>query len=69
LGFGDERPVTLTPLVMSPEPAAAPPTAATKPRQPGGRIEIALSNGRRLIVGAGVDSAAVARLTTANGRF
>jgi transposase len=62
--LGDEGPVTFTPLVISPEPAAAPAVAA-KPRQRGGRIEIALSNGRRLIVGPDVDAGAVARLADA----
>ena len=63
--LGDEGPVTFTPLVMAPEPPAAPPTVAAKQRQRGGRIEIALSNGRRLIVGPDVDAAAVARLADA----
>jgi transposase len=62
--LGDEGPVTFTPLVMAPEPAA-PPAAAAKPRQRGGRIEIALSNGRRLIVWPDADAAAVARLADA----
>ena len=59
--LGDEGPVTFTPLVMAP----APPVAAAKPRQRGGRIEIALSNGRRLIEEPDVDTAAVARLADA----
>jgi transposase len=59
--LGDEAPVTFTPLIMAPEP----PAAAAKPRQRGGRIEIALSNGRRLIVGPEVDAMAVARLADA----
>jgi transposase len=64
--LGDEGPVTFTPLVMAPEPPAAPSAVAAKPRQRGGgRIEIALSNGRRLIVGPDVDAAAVARLADA----
>jgi transposase len=58
-----EGPVTFTPLVLAPDVAA--PAAAAKPRQRGGRIEIALSNGRRLIVGPDVDAAAVARLADA----
>ena len=62
--LGDEGPVTFTPLIMAPEPAAAP-AAAAKPRQRGGRIEIALSNGRRLIVEPDIDAAAVARLADA----
>ena len=64
--LGDEGPVTFTPLVMTaPEPKPAAPIAATKPRQRGGRIEIALSNGRRLIVEPDVDAAALARLADA----
>ena len=63
--LGDECPVKFTPLVISPEPLAAAPAVAAKPRQRGGRIEIALSNGRRLIVGPDVDAAAVARLADA----
>ncbi len=63
--LGDEGPVTFTPLVLSPEPAVAAPVTGAKPRQRGGRIEIALSNGRRLIVEPDVDVAAVARLADA----
>jgi transposase len=62
--LGDEGPVTFTPLAMAPEPAP-PPVAAAKPRQRGDRIEIALSNGRRMIVEPDVDAAAVARLADA----
>ena len=66
--LGVEGPVTFTPLVMmapAPKLEAAPPIAAAKPRQRGGRIEIALSNGRRLIVEPNVDAGAVARLADA----
>lgn len=59
--LGVEGPLTFTPLVLAPDGGAAAPVAA-KPRRRGGRIEIALSNGRRLIVGSDIDVAVLARL-------
>jgi transposase len=66
--LGDEGPVTFTPLVMMApelEPKPAPPVVAAKPRDHRGRIEIVLSNGRRLIVEPNVDAAVAARLADA----
>jgi len=66
LGF--DAAVSFTPLVMAPDPAPAAPTAAAPPRQRSGRIEIALPNGRRLIVEPDIDPEALARLVDALDR-
>jgi transposase len=63
--LGVEAPVTFTPLVVAPEPAAAAVGGGAEWHGRGHRIEIALCNGRRLIVGPDVDPAAVARLADA----
>jgi transposase len=64
LGF--EGPVFFTPVAVAPDPPipqAAP--APSKRGRRGGRIEIALGNGRRITVGPDADPAAVARLADA----
>ncbi len=52
------------PAVIGPEPPiASPPKTASSPAKPGDdRIEIVLSRRRRVIVGAGVEAAALARV-------
>jgi len=56
LGRVDRQP-SFAPVLMAPEmPSKAEPTSGTE------RIEIVLGNGRRLIVGAGIDAAALARI-------
>ena len=69
LGF--DGPVFFTPVTVAPDPPitqAAPVPAAAAPAKRGrrgGRIEIGLSNGRRITVGPDADLAAVARLADA----
>jgi len=53
----EERDVEFAPVVLAPEPAALPPPASAP-----GRMEIVLSNGRRVIVDSGVRSGALARV-------
>ena len=51
------------PAVIVPEPPTATPQTASRLAKPGDdRIEIVLARGRRLIVGAGVDAAALSRV-------
>jgi transposase len=52
------------PAVIGPEPAKALPTktAPSTARSSDGRIEIVLARGRRVIVGTGVDAAALSRV-------
>lgn len=71
LGF--DGPVFFTPVTVAPDlpiaraaPVPAPAAAAPAKRgRRGGRIEIGLSNGRRITVGPDADLAAVARLADA----
>ena len=71
LGF--DGPVFFTPVAVAPDlpitqaaPVPAPAAAAPAKRgRRGGRIEIGLSNGRRITVGPDADLAAVARLADA----
>jgi transposase len=55
--LGAERQPSFAPVLMAPE-------VASRPGQASGadRIEIVLGNGRRLIVGAGIEAAALARI-------
>jgi len=55
--LGADRQPSFAPLLMAPE-------VASRPEQASGadRIEIVLGNGRRLIVGAGIDASALARV-------
>ena len=55
--LGADRQTSFAPLLMAPE-------VASRPEQASGadRIEIVLGNGRRLIVGAGIDASALARV-------
>lgn len=69
LGFAG--PVFFTPVAVAPDlpiaraaPAPVPAPSAPRGRR-GGRIEIGLSNGRRITIGPEVDPAAVARLADA----
>ena len=45
-------------MLVAPEPASG----VSRPGPRADRVEIVLVNGRRLIVGAGIDAAALARL-------
>jgi transposase len=56
----EERDVEFAPVMIAPEPAALPPPA-TAP-MPGGRMEIVLGNGRRVIVDGSVRAGALARV-------
>lgn len=55
--LGTDRRPSFTPVLMAPE-------AASRPGQASGadRVEIVLGNGRRLIVGAGIEASALARI-------
>jgi transposase len=55
--LGADRQASFAPVLMAPE-------VASRPEQASGadRIEIVLGNGRRLIVGAGIDASALARV-------
>lgn len=50
------------PLAVTPKVSAAPPVAASLGASPELKIEIALANGRRVTVPAGIDPAVLARL-------
>jgi transposase len=56
--------VTVTPSPVPAAPEAAPAAKATPHVSDAGRIEIVLVNGRRIVVGADVDAAALARVVT-----
>jgi transposase len=59
--LGSERSPAFIPLTLSSEaPSSAP--RASVPSNPEARVEIALRNGRRLVVPANVDPEALARL-------
>jgi transposase len=60
----DFLPVTVTPSPVPAAPEAAPAAKATPHVSDAGRIEIVLVNGRRIVVGADVDAAALARVVT-----
>jgi transposase len=55
--LGTDRRPSFTPVVIAPE-------GASRPGQASGadRVEIVLGNGRRLIVGAGIEASALARI-------
>ena len=54
---------TFVPMVVAPEPPSAVPPGTAKPnRSREGRVEIVLSRGRRVIVDAGIDAVALARI-------
>jgi transposase len=55
--LGADRQPSFAPVLMAPE-------AASRPGQASGadRVEIVLGNGRRLIVGAGIEASALARI-------
>jgi transposase len=55
---------SFVPAIIAPEPPAAvpPPSRGRSPGGRGGRIEIVLSRGRRVIVDAEVDAGALARI-------
>ncbi|MFT3973721.1 MAG: transposase [Amaricoccus sp.] len=55
--LGADRQPSFAPVLMS--PAVAP---GAEPASGGERIEIVLGNGRRLIVGAGIEASALARI-------
>lgn len=55
----EESGVEFAPMIIAPEPATLPPPAAVSAR---GRMEIALGNGRRVIVDNTVRAAALARV-------
>lgn len=55
--LGAERQPSFAPVLMAPEMASR-----AEPASDADRIEIVLGNGRRLIVGAGIDASALARV-------
>ncbi len=54
--LGADRQPSFAPVLMAPEASRAEPASGTE------RIEIVLGNGRRLIVGAGIEAAVLARI-------
>jgi transposase len=58
--LGGDQGASFAPVVVTPEP-----TSPVETRPVADRIEIVLANGRRLIVSAGIDAAALARVVSA----
>ncbi len=63
--IGTASAATFVPAVIGPGPV---PTTSPTPPTPAGRMEIALTGGDRVIVGADVDAAALARVVKALSR-
>ena len=58
----EDAPVTFSPAFIAPEPATNIPAPPAECVSTSGRMEIVLSNDRRVVVGADVDRAALARI-------
>ncbi len=50
------------PVIVSPERSGAMPRGSAQPGADAARIEIVLTNGRRIVVGAGIDAAMLAQM-------
>ena len=63
LAGGDGWGPSFAPVMVAPEPLQAPAAVPEAPPAPeAGRVEIVLTNGRRIVVGAGVEAGALAQL-------
>lgn len=61
--LGDEgRAPSFAPVMVAAEPPAVPVPVIAHPAPDAGRVEIVLANGRRIVLGAGVDAVALAQL-------
>ncbi len=60
--LGEDETVSFAPLLVAPPPRAAPAVQGAEPRAE--RIEIVLTNGRRIVVGEDVDPVALSRLVS-----
>ena len=57
----DDMP-SFTPVMIAPDSPPMPPAGPGQPHEAAGRMEIALTNGRSIVVGPDVDAAALARV-------